>query len=153
MILSNLKEGNMINFVYEVQHVRFFNCVHLRCLLPVKPSFAASVGIIRGYSRSKKTCYVEPSQVSENNYKLTMLKDKIEELEKSIVKNLISRIINESPTLWRAIYLLGRLGKNYFAFIGQCYLIYLFSCECIFRYNICKGCIRCLNGSGNSEDV
>lgn len=118
-ILLKLKEGKYptIGGVMPIAVTISFKFVNFyRLLLPVKPVYAASVGTIRAYSRSKKTCYVEPSKVSSQCNDLVLLRSEIEETEKNISNDLMKSIISVSPTIWRGVCLLGRLGRSIFMF-------------------------------------
>lgn len=91
-LLGELVSGDRFG---DMLQDRFVTERNGRFVIPVKPSYARSIGIVHAASQSGETLFVEPAEVVERTNKLKELEQALEREERKILVDLTRRVAVE----------------------------------------------------------
>jgi len=81
-----------------------------RYVMPLRLDYSSQIrGITHDFSRTKKTVYVEPLELVDENNTLNELKSRIKEEEFAILRDLTSRIVEEARSIRDSLKVYGDL--------------------------------------------
>lgn len=99
-LLRDLVSGDQFG---DMLQDRFVTERNGRFVIPVKPSYARSIGIVHAASQSGETLFVEPAEVVERTNKLKELEHSLEREERRILVQLTRLVSVQAPGIDRSL--------------------------------------------------